>query len=342
MIEPDAPAGLSNYPSSPSWIKLAVLGVLVILFEFNEIVQLKNGWLSDASWSHGFILPFFSLYLLYDRREEIFSLKRKTAWLGLVVVIAAILIKAYVLLVVRNVWLAQLTIPLLIFGLVIFLCGWKLAYTTAVPVFYIALAMPWPDRLYRMVSIPLQELAAKIAAGILQLCGVQIEVTNSAIKVVSTSGTVYPLQVAEACSGMRSLMAFVALGVAMAYLWDRPLWQRLVVIFAGIPVAIACNLIRVISTCSMYVWDRPELGHGIMHSLMGVALLIPAMILFFGIIKLMDAMYEEVEEEEGEDSENKETAADENNENTEENGVNNPDPQSDEEDEEDEEDEDVS
>ena len=81
------------------------------------------------------------------------------------------------------------------------------------------------------------------------------------------------LDVAEACSGMRLLMAFLALGVAMAYLHYRPLWQRIVLLISTIPIAIICNIIRVTITGFIYVLISPKYAQGIYHDMLGMAML---------------------------------------------------------------------
>lgn len=290
-------------PSLPFyvWIKIAVLGALVLLFFRDEVIQLWKTWRGNVNWSHGFIIPFFSCYLVYAWWDKIIKTRSSVFPPGLLVVVAAMFGKAAALIIFHNMWLSQLMIPLMIWGLVLYLCGLRMAMMLFVPIFFLELAMPLPDRLYNMISLPMQNLSAKMATGILQLFGVQISVSASYMQVVSISGAHHSLEVAEACSGMRSLMAFIALGVAMAYMEERPFWERLVIMLAGIPIALICNILRVTLTCSMFVWDKKELGEGFMHNMMGMALLVPALLLLFLLAKLLDGLY--VEEDDDEEDE---------------------------------------
>ena len=82
-----------------------------------------------------------------------------------------------------------------------------------------------------------------------------------------------PMDVADACSGMRLLLAFLALGVAMAYLHYRPFWQRIVLLLSTIPIAILCNIIRVTITGFIYVLISPKYAQGIYHDMLGMAML---------------------------------------------------------------------
>jgi exosortase len=292
--EPAAQQGLGR----EAWIKLLALGVVVIGVYWQELNKLVNQFLADPNYSHGFIIPLFSLYLLYNWRDELRRTDRRICLWGVVVVVAALVIRALAIVVIKNDWIAQLTLPLLIWGLVLWLAGPRMARLTFVPIFFLALAAPLPDRLYNMIALPLQNFAARMSTGMLRVFGAEIRSSASFMEVTSISGKVYDLQVAEACSGMRSLMAFVALGVAMAYIEQRPFWQRLIIMVAGIPIAVFVNVLRVAATSTMFLIDKKELGEDFMHTAMGMLLLLPALLLLFLLTRLLDSLVEEVEVDE--------------------------------------------
>lgn len=285
-----------------AWGKIAVLAGVLTLMYWTEIQNLGRVWLADSNWSHGFIIPLFSLFLLYNWREQILAAPRRACYWGWVFILAAILIRTAALVLIHNNWIAELTIPLMIFGVVLYLCGPRIARLTFVPIFFLALAMPLPDSIYQSISLRLQNLAATLSTALMRMFGAKIAVNASFMQVTSMSGQVHPLQVAEACSGVRSLMAFVALGVAMAYVQERPFWQRLIIMLMGIPIALVVNVLRVAATSTMYVFDKPELGQDFMHTAMGMVLLIPALLLLFLLTQLLDGLYVDVEEEEHDDN----------------------------------------
>jgi exosortase len=166
------------------------------------------------------------------------------------------------------------------------------------PVVYLILGMPLPDYVYEKIALPLQNLAAAASGKLLTLFGADVKVDALRLDIVGMSGTHYPpVMVADACSGIRSMMAFIALAVAWAYITDRPWWQRLVLVLAGIPVMVACNILRVSLTCTMYVIDKPQFGQDLMHEFMGMALLIPALLLLMLLSKFLSSLFVEVEEE---------------------------------------------
>lgn len=306
IVAQSLPAEAAQGLGSAAWAKLAILAALFLAINYWQLVRFEDGkigwgllvrsWLHDSNWSHGFIIPLFSIYLLYARRQELAACPRRTCLWGLPLMLIAICLQAVSVYPIKNDWFYQLNMLLVLLGLVLYLAGPQAVRLTWLPIAFLALAMPLPPRLYGAVAYPLQELAARSSFMILQACGVQIQNIASNLSITGQSGQVYSVTVAEACSGVRSLMAFVALGVAWAYLDYRPMWQRLVYVLAIVPIAIACNILRVIITCEMHVLDRPELGQKFMHEFTGMFMLVPAFGMLWLLGKLLQGLYVEEDE----------------------------------------------
>ena len=126
-----------------------------------------------------------------------------------------------------------------------------------------------------------------------QVLGIDISSTASALTLTSKGGLERNLTVAEACNGMRLLTAFLALGVATAYLDDKPIWQRVILVVAAVPIAIFCNVIRVSFTCWTYYIDKPEMGQDFMHFFAGIMMLIPAFGMLWGWAWLLRNLFVE-------------------------------------------------
>lgn len=273
--------------------KFVILAGLVVLLNFWQFRTLVNSWLHDPNWGHGFVIPLFSLYLIYQRWNDILAAPRRVCLWGLPILIAGILAMILGFYPLGPLWISQLSITIVCFGLVLYLAGPRLAAITWLPIFYLALAMPVPEMLYRRIANPLQELAAVSSGLVLGLFGAQVEVSASHLTVTSVSGQVYPLNVIEACSGIRSLIAYLALGIAWAYLEYRPIWQRAVLVASAVPIALLCNILRVSITCSMYLLDRPEMGQEFMHWFMGMVMLAPAILMFYLLGWLLAHLFED-------------------------------------------------
>lgn len=286
-----------SFPPSTLW----KIGILAALFTFLNLWQFKwlwAKWLGDPNWSHGFVIPLFSLYLLYSRRSELFAARRKPFVPGLFLMLFCLALEFLGIWPIRNYWVSQIAMVGVIFGLVLYLGGLRVMRVAWLPILFLFFALPIPELLYARFSLPLQNIAAKGAMVIVRLMGVDISNNASSLHLTSQSGVPRDLTVAEACSGMRLLMAFLALGVATAYLDYKPLWQRVILVGAAIPIAVFCNTLRVSITCWMYYIDKAELGQDFMHYFTGVLMLIPALGMLWALSWLLKWTLVDVEEDE--------------------------------------------
>ncbi len=282
MIEPDRTVSLTESFPTGTLIKIAVLTVLIVLVNLRHIDWLVKKWIADPDWTHGFIIPLFSLYLLFVRRVELMEAPRKTCRAGAVLMFLCLAGQFLWIYPGKNYWLSQVSMVGVLMGLVLYLAGTKVVRITWLPILFLVFALPLSPRLYSQIALPLQNMAAKGAVILLKL-KVDISSEQSGLHLLSRSNVPRDLTVAEACSGMRLLMAFCALGVAMAYLDYKPVWQRVILVAAAVPIAIFCNVIRVAITCWMYYIDQPELGQKFMHTFTGILMLAPA----FGMLWLL-------------------------------------------------------
>jgi exosortase len=258
------------------YIKMIIIGALLCYLFRIEISQIVGRWLMDSSWSHGFLIPLFSLYFVNQNKDQILSLQTRPNYLGLLFLVLAIAF--YVL----NrfspsgyEYFCRMSIITTLSAVVLFLGGWRLIQYTWLPIGFLVFAVPLPERYYRALTIPMRQWAATVAGGLLNLVP-KLDATASGV-VIDVFYRGRPLEpaldVAEACAGMRLLMAFMALGVAMAYLHYRPLWQRIILLASTVPIAIFCNVVRVTLTGFIYVLVHPKYAQGIYHDMLGMAML---------------------------------------------------------------------
>jgi exosortase len=261
--------GLHNY------VKMLIIGGLFYYLFRNEIESIVHRWLSDSSWSHGFLIPLFSLYFINRHKKEILNLRTRPNYLGLFFLICGILFYPFNIIHLRYGYLRPIGMIATLGAIVLFLGGWRLIRYTWLPIAFLVFAVPLPQRYYVYLTMPMQKLAATIATALLNLVPqMEAAVSGVVIDVIYKGQRLEPaLNVAEACSGMRLLMAFLALGVAMAYLHYRPVWQRIILLASTIAIAILCNIIRVTVTGFIYVLIHPKYTQGIFHDALGLAML---------------------------------------------------------------------
>ena len=277
---------------------LIIAGLFCVLF-YSDLYRIVYRWLKDPSWSHGFLIPFFSLYFLNQHDEKIVRLKPSRNYLGLFLMVSFIVLYFLNISFLNFGYGNPILMIATLGAIILFLGGWALIKYTWLPVVYLIFAVPLPGRFYKELTIPMRQIAAKIASATLNLVPeLQTTVNGVVIDIIYKGARIGDgLDVADACSGMRLLMAFLALGVAMAYLHYRPTWQRLVLLGSTIPIAILCNIIRVTTTCFIFIlWD-PKYAKGIYHDMLGM-LMLPLAFGLYGLLAwFMLNLFEEEEEE---------------------------------------------
>ncbi len=278
------------------YIKAAILGGLLAWFFHVEITKTVSRWMSDADWSHGFLIPLFSLYFLHQNRHNILAITPRPSWIcGLGSLVLLLIVYWFNTVQLKFAYGDALIFIAAIGATTLFVGGWALIKQTWLPIAYLFFAVPLPGRIYTQLTQPMQGLAAQVAAVVLNtiphleasLRGVVIDVLYRGVPLEPS------LQVAEACSGMRLLMAFVALGVAMAYLHYRPLWQRLVLLASTVPIAVLCNVVRVLITALIYIFWDPQYAQGVYHDMLGMLMLPLAFLLYGGLAWLMSNLFVE-------------------------------------------------
>ena len=264
--------------------KVAITGVLYILLFRDEIWGLLNQW-RTADGSHGILIPAFSLYFIYQQRDKLRAVREKADylnWVGLAITMLCLLGYVYFIYVGMG-YPCKVFMVGTIFGIVLMVGGRGIIRLTWLPVLYLIFAMPLPGNIHTTLTMPLRELASQVSATILGLMpGVYCQASGVIIKGTHL-GKEFSLNVADACSGMRLLMTFVALGVAMAYLERRPMVHRIVLLISTVPIAIFCNIVRVLLTGVIYIYVGPDYAQSTLHTLLGLVMLVLA----FGLYGLL-------------------------------------------------------
>ena len=281
--------GVHNY------IKMLIVGGLFYYLFHNVIEVIVRRWLTDSSWSHGFLIPLFSLYFINQSKSEILNLKTRPNYLGLLFLICGILFYPINVVHFQYGYLRPIGMIATLGAVVLFLGGWRLIKYTWLPIAFLVFAVPLPQRYYVSITMPMRHLAATVTTALLNLVS-RMEATASGviIDVIYKGQRLEPaLNVAEACSGMRLLMAFLALGVAMAYLHYRPVWQRIILLASTIPIAIFCNIVRVTVTGFIYILMDPKYAQGIYHDVLGLTMLPLAFGSYYFIAWFMSSLFVE-------------------------------------------------
>ncbi len=260
--------------------KLAVLVCLLGVLYFPVLSRLAGQWTHDPNFSHGFFVPAFSAYVLWTERARLAKLPHNPAWAGFCLVVPGLLCLIVGTL-GAELFLARLSLILVLGGIVVIFLGWKFLRAVAFPWLFLLLMIPVPAILFNQIVFPLQTLAARLASNLLPLAGVPVLREGNVIRLPAMS-----LEVAEACSGIRSLMSLVTLAVMYGYLLERRWLVRLLLALAAIPIAVAANSLRIVGTGLMVQhWDVDK-AEGFFHTFSGWMIFVVSLLLLFAVRRL--------------------------------------------------------
>ena len=236
----------------------AIAGSVAFAILFAEpFTTLLHDWLHDPDAGHGLLLGPLALYLAWRRGRAPTAHTQPVA--GLVVLVAAVLLR-YVSGLAAELFTMRVSLWIAGAGLVVFLAGWAQLRHWWLSAVLLALSVPLPAVVLGTVALPLQLVASRLGAALLGMRHVPVALAGNVIQLPGRS-----LFVTEACSGLRSLTALVALGILLGVLILRSPWLRVVVLAAAIPVAILVNGLRVFLTGFVVYFVSPAAGEGVMH-----------------------------------------------------------------------------
>jgi exosortase len=187
-----------------------------------------------------------------------------------------------------------LSIVSMIAGIVLLMRGWRTLWITLFPICFLVLALPPPERMYRQITQPLQQGAAALATMVLNCFpGADVERMGINISYSVVGHGAGAFTVAGACSGMRSLMAFVAIGLMLAYLTPRPAWHRIAMALVVVPVAFFWNVMRVVATGVFQMYGYGDLAAGTPHMVLGLMTFALGFVTFLAILWVLDHLFVE-------------------------------------------------
>jgi exosortase len=265
-------------------VMVAALGAVIFgLFHYFFYVQNFQSWTKSEDWGHAYFIPLVSLYLIWVRRAELARIQPRAFWPGLIPLLLAV--NCYALFQIssfNNHMLRGGAVILAIFGLVLLFGGPALMRVMFFPIAYLVFAVTLSEKIMRDITFRLQLFASEGAWILLNMIGVETDLKGNVLEVHHGS-TVTPLNVAEACAGMRMVMGFIALGVAVALVATQTWWKRSVLVLLALPVALLMNVIRVATLGVLTLYD-PNLAAGQSHMLVGTVLLVAAFFVYLGVV----------------------------------------------------------
>ena len=264
-----------------AWIWFAVL----LLASYAPVLwRLVRQWDSDPDMGHGFFVPLVVGFIVWQKREELRSLRPEPSWWGL----ALVLYGGFQLCIATlgaELFLARTAFVISVIGVVLLLGGKAWIRSLAFPLFLLFFMIPIPTVVYNSVTFPLQLLASRVSTQALDLMQIPVLREGNVLELAQQK-----LSVVEACSGIRSLLSLTFLSLVYGYFFERRAWMRVLLFAATIPIAIVANASRVTLTGVLTEY-KPELAEGFFHTASGWVIFMVALAILILLHQILNRAY---------------------------------------------------
>jgi len=261
--------------TSRASFKVGIVVAALVLLYFRVLQGLISDWIHLPDFSHGFLIPMVSFYFLYERRKPLSVLSPSGTWAGL-----PLLVFGVVLLLLGNLateyFTMRFSILVVLGGVLLTLLGKEFLKALLFPLAFLIFMIPIPSVLLDRVTFPMQLFASKVAGGFLYFIDIPALREGNIILLANTS-----LEVAEACSGIRSLISLLALSVVFAYLSQKTVLKRVLLVLSTFPIAILSNAARVTGTGILAHHYGDRVAQGFFHGFSGWILFVVAFVCLF-------------------------------------------------------------
>lgn len=259
------------------WLPAAVILAAMAFAYWGIAAGLIRQWSHDENYSHGFIVLPLAIFFAWQRRERLLTEPLKPNPAGLLVIAIGLSLLAVGTL-GAELFLTRISAIVVLAGCVLFLAGARHLRMLALPIAFLFLMVPLPAIIFNQIAFPLQLVASRAGASALEVAGVPVLREGNVLVLATTK-----LEVAEACSGIRSLVSLLTLAIVLGQLVLRRRWTRVALTMAAVPVAIVANAARVAGTgLAAHFWS-PEAAEGFFHVFSGWIVFAAA----FGVLLLL-------------------------------------------------------
>lgn len=266
------------------WAGLAWFTILLVVAYFPVLRHLVEQWSTDEDVGHGFFVPVVAAYIAWQRRDELLAIECKPAWWGIGVMIWGAL-QGYLGALGAEQFLQRSAFLISLVGLLLVVGGTKLIRALAFPLLLLPFMIPIPAVIYNQITFPLQLFASRVAELALGWLGIPVLRDGNILELASQK-----LSVAEACSGIRSLLSLTFLSLVYSYFFDKKVWMRWVLLICTVPIAILANAGRVTITGILSEYDT-DLAHGFFHSLEGWIIFVIALVMLIALHGVINRVY---------------------------------------------------
>lgn len=262
------------------WYLVLLLPLLAAVYA-TVVPSMVGQWSDDPNYSHGFLVPLIAGYFLYQKWPELKSVPIRPSNSGLPLILGSLALLVVGIAGVEY-FTMRVSLVFLLAGIVLYWFGWQVLKVLALPIGFLLFMVPLPYIVYDAAAFPLKLFITKVSVFVLKAVGIIVWREGNIIMFPQTV-----LEVADACSGLRSLMSLLALSVALAFFTQKNNLKRIVLVLSAIPIAIFTNMLRVIVTGFLAQYYGAAAAEGFFHEFAGMAVFAMAMVLLVGFGALL-------------------------------------------------------
>ncbi|MBI3186901.1 MAG: VPLPA-CTERM-specific exosortase XrtD [Gammaproteobacteria bacterium] len=245
------------------WGLLAICAAMLGLIYYDGLELMVVWWNTREEYGHGYIIPFITLFLIWQKSDQLEKLEFSQSWLGVFILILGL--GLFYLGELSSVYtVIQYAFLVALYGLVLSLTGWRSFKIVAIPLLILFFMIPLPNFIFNNLSSQLQLISSQIGVAFIRLFDISVYLEGNVIDLGQMQ-----MQVVEACSGLNYLFPLMTLGFISAYFFKGEIWKKAIIFLSTIPLTVLMNSFRIGAIGVTVEYWGPELAEGVLHDFEG-------------------------------------------------------------------------
>ncbi|MFK5894038.1 MAG: VPLPA-CTERM-specific exosortase XrtD [Pseudomonadota bacterium] len=245
------------------WGVLTICIIMAMGLFYDGLELMVEWWITREEYGHGFMIPFISGFLIWQKKDKLELLQFTKSWSGFIVVLIGMAL--YFVGEISSIYtVLQYAFLITLYGIVLSAIGYRSFKVIMAPLFMLFFMLPLPNFIFNDLSAELQLISSEIGVAVIRLFDISVYLEGNVIDL-----GVYKLQVVEACSGLNYLFPLMTLGFIAAYFFTGSIWKKAIIFLSTIPITILMNSFRIgIIGVTVEYWG-PEMAEGVLHDFEG-------------------------------------------------------------------------